>query len=55
MVSESDAKALRTWVMASIRVLVHGQCSVDSTWNPSLVTESIPDGVTAALVIGDNN
>jgi hypothetical protein len=25
------------------------------TWNPSLTTESIPDGVTAALVIGDNN
>lgn len=25
------------------------------TWNPSLVTEPIPDGVTAALVISDNN
>jgi hypothetical protein len=25
------------------------------TWNPSLVNETIPDGVTAALVIGDNN
>ncbi len=24
------------------------------TWNPSLITEPIPDGVTAALVIGDN-
>lgn len=25
------------------------------TWNPSLVTEPIPEGVTAALVISDNN
>jgi hypothetical protein len=25
------------------------------TWNPSLITEPIPDGVTAALVIGDIN
>jgi len=25
------------------------------SWNPSLVTEPIPDGVTAALVISDNN
>jgi hypothetical protein len=25
------------------------------TWNPSLITEPIPDGVTAALVIGNNS
>ena len=24
-------------------------------WNPSLTTEPIPDGVTAALVISNNN
>jgi hypothetical protein len=25
------------------------------TWNPNLITEPIPDGVTAALVIGNNS